>query len=277
MWCPEGYKTFSQAKDAALAMTRRLLIAPNPADGDWAGQLGAASLAEAAANWLLRRLLWRDVWGVSSPDGAFMRLDLRPLLIVPSRPKQSTRGEGRSTSMYFNPISTIGPPDPLWVEILCHHWQSDFPALDLKGGYIRTPSALPYWKSLIISEAIFPFFTETWLRHRTEYRLQRQAFVLAKAFRNRAICIKASDLEDWVSQTETSIAAFMSAGPDAPTPYADNTTALDYVMQSVLEVYPEGKTESWAEVERKTGCSRRNIQRALAESGYQWWANSLGK
>lgn len=48
-------------------------------------------------------------------------------------------------------------------------------------------------------------------------------------------------------------------------------------IDEILQAYPNGKTETWSHVERKTGYSRRSIERALKEANRMDWKTQGGQ
>lgn len=55
-------------------------------------------------------------------------------------------------------------------------------------------------------------------------------------------------------------------------------SSLDFVYQCLIEVFPDGKGHAtWAEIESKTGYSRRQINRALKQQNASWWASGGGQ
>lgn len=53
--------------------------------------------------------------------------------------------------------------------------------------------------------------------------------------------------------------------------------SLAYVLECALEAYPDGKTDPWSTVEKKTGFSRRQINRALTKHGRTDWKMEAGQ
>ncbi|MBL9062744.1 hypothetical protein [Tabrizicola sp.] len=164
---------------------------------------GALDMVRATAIWLLEEWLTRDGWAVSTPDGSLVQVRLRPLLEVKD---WSSDHDG-----YYNPITTIGPPPPKWLSLRDHGYFDQFLLLDFDSGLIR-PVAFPwrYWQSLILSKLFWNFgFTKVPNHYLMRYFIWKNSFRLARKLSGRAVCLKASTLDSWATETVDYLNAFL--------------------------------------------------------------------
>ncbi len=209
MWCPEGYVTLEQVRSSALMILRDFIcfqyLDPKEIEVDEHRKVpeDAWDLIGASANWLIQEWLSRDGWGISTPDGDFVQVRMRPLLDV--------YDWSLDDAGYYNPITTIGPPSPKWLSLRDHRYFDRFLLLDFNSGLIRAVTfPWKYWHSAMLSKLFWNFgITSVPNQHIMRAFVWRNSLKLAWKLRGRAVCLKASILEGWANETVDYLNAFM--------------------------------------------------------------------
>jgi hypothetical protein len=167
----------------------------------------AVNFAFALERWLIDNMLWRDWWGAVSPGGSFVRLDLTHLLL------RSDYDTMFVDLVYgYNPVTTIGPPSPEWLKHYGDSWKANYYAIDVSTGIIGT-GRRSWWEALKMK--LDTFMSGGPL-------IARKTQQLVDNFGGYAICLRQTDLKQWVSDTEEYLSAFLgtpldatAAGPDS--------------------------------------------------------------
>lgn len=251
MWCPEGYVTLSEAFSSALQVARGLVY-PQYGDAtdiyalsDGTIPRGAQEMALALGTWLLEDLLRQDGWGVSTPDGVFVRLKVSRLLEV-----DDCRVCPINLFQLYNPITTVGPPSQEWLTYYGNRYLDGFVLVNVRRGVVRGAVPWTFWKSALLGK-LHRFFPQIiGFHHITRAHYWGVPFATGWKFRGRAICLKASDLERWVNQTNEYLAVFLvgSTDPVSSRDFASPTVELSRrkgrkpttrkeVAAAILELY----------------------------------------
>ena len=232
MWCPEGYVTLDQARGKALIIGVDLVHSQY--DGGDTVELfgyefprmpdGASKMTQAVAIWILDEWLNRGGWGVSTPDGNVVNVTMRRLLDVADRSGQPQE--------YYNPITSIGPPTPEWLEYHDRHYYQQFKLIDFDTGLVRSAFPLShfrFWQSAILAKLFWGFGIDVGHDHVMRAIVWKQSLALAWKLRGRAVCVKAADLEAWQSETVDYLKAFLGNCGKEYSPEASACSALPQV------------------------------------------------
>ena len=217
-WCPEGYVTLSEAYTAAVQVARGLIY---PQYGDptdiyalFDGSLPreVPDMAWALGSWLLQDLMRQEGWGVSTREGVFVRLNIERLLSV-----GDFHGYPANLFQPYNPITTIGPPSPEWLSYFGRGYSDRFTLVDFRKGVVRGVLPWTFWKSALLRKMFRLFPMRIGPHHVARALSWGMPMTLGWKFRGRAVCLKASDLRRWESQTNEYLAMFLErpVGPPA--------------------------------------------------------------
>jgi hypothetical protein len=210
MWCPEGYVTMRAVSRAASRLAWSVVVNPHAKNRPLSDPIPpeATNFAFALERWLIENMLWQDWWGAISPDGSFVRLDLTHLLLGSDYDIRFFANLGHR----YNPLTTIGPPSPEWLKQYGDSWDAHQYAIDVSTGIIGTGHR-SRWKALKIK--LDAFISGGPL-------IARKTQQLVENFGGYAICLRQTDLEQWVADTEEYLSAFLgtpidtnAAGPDS--------------------------------------------------------------
>lgn len=287
MWCPEGYRTWIEIHRIAYQLSRNLVykqyIASGDMDNDSILSLAesipeeASSRAWAIGNWLMDNLQHSDAWAVSTINGTATRLQLDRLLGY-DRPHQSCRFH----HIFYNPITTIGPPPPEWEEWYLREWQNNNLLVDLHTGLVKRPSLL----HLLGALDAFSYLKSPLKRVVASF-VRRERFTalsMARRFGGRALCMKSSDVDQWAKETEQYLEAFLKV--EATISKVDEIEEQTEkrnpgrpqerkrIARAILELYGgAARPKSWKEMHRDTeghlgeSFSMSSLKRAFNDLG----------
>lgn len=273
MWCPEGYVQFQTVSDNVssfhhAAISRMTSEARSERPMTQAEKMLASGIvrdknnAKFAAEYLELHLLSTliTLWppSICSPSGSVLRV-------------------AETFFLHADRLDWIYPSFPLdevaeLSSLFCLSRKNGFSGTSLKRRYCFLDIELGLVTVKNNSRSLFNNAAHSWDDWGDEM------LSIVKPFRGWALCWKEGELPNGLDLIK-------SAFPDTDNKWNWESlfgkeavsSSCDATLDAILQAYPDGKTENWQSVEKKTGYSRRSIERALRDKGRRDWKTQGGQ